>query len=71
MNQPRGRKREPPQDPPGGSHSPPNSQYRSESSIGDARPKRRRMHRDDLKGLRIEAPEFDGSLKREDYFEWV
>jgi len=29
------------------------------------------MHRDDLKDLRIEAPEFDGHLKPEDYLEWV
>jgi len=48
MNQPRGREMEPPQDPPGGSDSPPGSQYGSESSNGDARPRRRRMHRDNL-----------------------
>ena len=29
------------------------------------------MHRDDLKDLIIEAPGFDGSLKLEDYLEWV
>ena len=29
------------------------------------------MHKDDLKDLRIEAPEFDGSLKPEDYIEWI
>jgi len=67
VNQPRGREREPPLDPLVGSDFPPNSQYGSESSIGYARPRRRRIHRDDLKDLRIEAPEFDGSLKPEDY----
>jgi len=56
MNQPREREMEPPQDPPGGSDSPPDSQYGSESSTGDARPRRRRMHRDNLKDLIIEAP---------------
>jgi len=71
MNQPTGKEREPPQDPPGSSDSPPDSQYGSESSTRDARPRRRRMHRDDHKDLRIEAPEFDGSLKPEDYLEWV
>jgi len=71
MNQPRGREREPPQDPPGGSDSHLDSQHGNESSTGDARPRRRRMHRDDLKDLRIEVPEFDGSLKPEDYLEWV
>ena len=71
MNQLRGREREPPQDPPGGSDSPHNSQYGSESSTGDARPRRRRMHRDDLEDLKMEAPEFDESLKPEDYLEWV
>jgi len=71
MNQHRGREREPPQDPPGGSGSPPDSQYGSESSTGDAGLRRRKMHRDDLQDLRIEAPEFDGSLKPEDYLEWV
>jgi len=71
MNQRRGREREPPQDPHRGSGSPPNSLYGSESSTGDARPRRRRVHRDDLKDLRIEAPEFDRSLKPEDYLEWV
>ena len=29
------------------------------------------MRRDDLKDLRIEGPEFDGSLKPKDYLEWV
>ena len=29
------------------------------------------MHRNDLKDLRIEGLEFDGSLKPEDYLEWV
>ena len=29
------------------------------------------MRRDDLKDLRIEAPEFDKSLKPADYLEWV
>jgi len=29
------------------------------------------MHRDDLKDLKIEAPEFDGSLKPEDYLKRV
>jgi len=67
MNQPREREREPPQDPPGDFASLPDSQYDSESSTGDGRPRRRRKHRDDLKDLRIEPPEFDGNLKLEDY----
>jgi len=50
---------------------PPNSQYGSESSIGDAWPRRRTMHRDNPKDLRIEAPQFHKSLKPEDYLEWV
>jgi len=29
------------------------------------------VHKDDLKDLRIEAPEFDDSLKLEDYLERV
>jgi len=37
MNRPRWREREPPQDPTGGSDSPPDSQYSSESSTGDSR----------------------------------
>jgi len=56
MNQPRGREMEPPQDPPGGSDSPPDSQYSSECSTRDARLRRRRMHRDNLKDLIIDAP---------------
>jgi len=71
MNQPRGRERGPPQDLPGGSDSPPNSQYANESSTVDARLRRKIMHRDDLKDHRIEAPEFNGCLKPEDYLEWV
>ena len=62
---------EPPQDPPRGSDSPPDSQYGCESSTGDARPNGRRIHRDELKDLKIEAPEFNGSLKPEDQLEWV
>jgi len=69
MNQPRGREREPLQDPPGGSDSPPDSQYGSESSTEDAWPRRRRMHRNDIKDLKIEATEFDRSPKPEDYLE--
>jgi len=71
MNQPRERDREPPQYPPGGFDSPSESHYGSGSSTGDVRPKRRRVHRDDLKDLRIEAHKFNGSLKPEDYLELV
>jgi len=70
LNQPRWREREPPHDPPGGSDSPPDSQFGSESSTRDARPWRRRMHRDDLKDLRIEASKFDGSLKLKITWNW-
>jgi len=41
------------------------------SSNGDARPRRRRVPRDDLKDFTIEAPKFDCNLKPEDYLEWV
>jgi len=71
MNQPRGRDREPPQDPPDGSDTSVDSHYGSSSSNGDVRPRKRRVHGDDLKDLRIEAPEFDDSLKPEDFLEWV
>jgi len=70
MNQPRERDREPPQDPPNGSEPSLNTHYGSSSSNGDVRPRRRRVHRDDLKDLKIEAPEFDGCLKPKDYLEW-
>ena len=69
MNQPRGREREPPQDAPGGSDSPSDSHYGSESSTEDVRPRRRRMPRDDLKDPMREAPEFDESLKPKDFLE--
>jgi len=71
MNQPRGRERETPQDPPGSFDSPSDSHYGIESSTSDVRPRRRIMHRDNLKDLSIEALEFDGSLKPKDYLEYV
>ena len=58
MNQPRERDIEPPQDPLDGFDPSLNSHYGSSSSNGDVRPRRRRVHRDDLKDLRIEAPRF-------------
>jgi len=63
--------KEPPQDPPDGCDPSPDSNYGSSSSNGDVRPRRRRVHRDDLKDLRVEDPEFDRGLKPEDYLEWV
>jgi len=61
MNQQRVRKREPPQGPPRGSYSLSNSHYGTVSSARDARPWRRRVPSDDLKNLKIKAPEFDGA----------
>ena len=43
----------------------------SSSSSGDIRPRGMRVHRDELLDLRIGAPEFSGSLKPKDYFEWL
>ena len=71
MTQPRGRDRDPPQDPPNGSKPSLDSHYSSTSSNGEARPRRRRAHRENLKDFKVEAPEFDGSMKLEDYLEWV
>jgi len=66
MNQPRGRAREPPQEPSDDSDPSLDSHYDSSSSNRDVRSRRIRVHRDDLKDLKIEAPEFNGSLKLED-----
>ena len=34
-------------------------------------PRRRRHPRDDLWNLKVEAPEFDGNFKLENYLDWV
>ena len=71
MAQPRDRDREPAQDNSNGSEPSSDTHYGSSSFNGDVRPRRSRVHRDDLKDLRIGTPKFDRSLKPKDYLEWV
>ena len=71
MARTRGRDREPPQHPLDGSGPSLNSHYGNSSFNREARPRRRRAHRESLEDFRAEAPESDGGLKLEDYLEWV
>ena len=69
VNQPGRQERGPPRDPPNDLDF--DSPLESDSSMGERRPRRRRIQQDELNDLKIEAPEFDGSLRPEDYLEWV
>ena len=71
MTQPRGWDRNPPQGPSDSAKPSLNSHYGSSSSNGEARRRRRRVHIEDLKNFRVEAPKLGGKLKPEDYLEWV
>jgi len=63
ITQPRGRDRKPLHKSLDGLDPSLDSHYSSSSSIGEGRLRRRRTHRDVLKDFKIEALEFNGSLK--------